>query len=815
MKRFKLFIFVLALVANVPSAWADASGSCGDDLNWTYVESTHTLTITGYGDMYDYTNSSSSPLAPWYSYRNDITSVSLPDGLTRIGNYAFLSAQITSFTLPSCITSIGNSVFHSCPMTDVYVSWTDPTAITLATGAFNSNKSISNVNLHVPAGTYALYAANAPWSGFNILDPIGGKCGDNLIWSYNSSTTTLTFTGSGDMYSYAEDKVPWKDYKPYITSIVLPEGLTIIGGQAFQGCTSLPSIDIPSSVTMIYGNAFNGCTNLETVTFAGSNLTLIGGSAFKNCTGLTSITLPNSVATISAYAFSGCTGLTSVTLSEALTSIANYAFSGCTGLHDVTVHWTDLSGITTAASTFNGLTTSNINLHVPAGTYATYAAAAPWSSFKILDPNYFGQCGETLFWEYNPSNTTLTITGSGDMYNTYGTTTKPWEDYKGQITSVVLPDDLTSIGKNAFYQCSALTSINIPATVESIGQYAFCGCTGLQSITIPASVTSIGNNAFKNCTNLAEVHFAAGIELTSIGDYAFSRCYALTSITIPESVLRIKSNAFYNCTGLSTVIIPSSVKYIEGFSFQNCTNLHDVYVNWGTNPPSLDTYVFDGVDIAAVNLHLPFAAWSNYETATTWKNFKHVPVVTAKGDPEHAGVYYSTFYHVSTKYALPAGVEAYTAQLNGAELNLTKIAEEGDVLPAATAVILKSSVEDYELVPSDASPVTAGENDLQGVDAATSAPANCYVLSGQSTDHSVSGVGFYQFSGTLGAHKAYLTIPSGSPAPKRICFAYGTTTDIEATADAATQGAKKMLRNGQLVILLDGVEYNAQGQFIR
>ena len=190
-------------------------------------------------------------------------------------------------------------------------------------------------------------------------------------------------------------------------------------------------------------------------------------------------------------------------------------------------------------------------------------------------------------------------------------------------------------------------------------------------------------------------------------------------------------------------------------------------------------------------------------------------MVTAKGDPEHAGVYYSTFYHGSTKYALPAGVEAYTAQLNGAELNLTKIAEEGDVLPAATAVILKSSVEDYELVPSTDAAVTVENNDLLGVNAATAAPANSYVLSGHSTDNSVTGVGFYQFTGTLGAHKAYLTIPSGSPAPKRISFAYDTTTDIEPTANAATQGAKKMLRNGQLIILLDEVEYNAQGQLTR
>ena len=1041
-------------------------GKCGDNLYWSYNPTSHTLTITGTGDMYNYNNTTSK--APWYeNYKDDITTVVLPNGMTSIGDYAFLSAQITSFTLPSSITSIGNSVFHSCPMTDVYVSFPNPTAITLATGAFNSNKSMSNVNLHVPAGTYALYAAADGWKKFNIIDPIGGKCGANLVWSYNSSTTTLTFTGSGDMYSYAEDKVPWKDYKPYITSIVLPEGLTIIGGQAFQGCTSLPSIDIPSSATMIYGNAFNGCTNLETVTFAGSNLTLIGGSAFKNCSSLTSINLPTGMTTISGWAFYGCSGLTSVTIPETLKTIANYAFdgctgltevhfadnsqlttigqsafyncisltsidipssvttistlvfskctsltsvnipagvtiigdqafrectglqsvslpetltsigpiafvgctslqsitipngitsiedgtfsrcsslteitipsnvetigdyafNGCTGLTDIYVPWTDLTGLTTKPNAFGDLTLSGINLHVPYGKKAVYAAAEPWSSFNIIDPAiHTGTCGvsgDNLTWEYNEITAILTISGTGAMYDYYSSNDVPWKDYKAAIQTVVVENGATSIGdyaffgstalqtvtiadgsqltninRSAFAECTNLTSINIPNSVNSIGESAFyvcssltsvtipegmsiirmytfigctsltsvtipnsvtriynqafkdCtglqnvyfadgsqltnieerafnGCTGLQSITIPASVTSLGYHAFRNCTSLQNVYFADGINLTSIGSYAFQGCSALTSITIPEGVFRIYNQAFKDCTGLSTVIIPSSVEYIENFSFQNCTGLTDVTVNWTNSLPSTST-AFNDVDIAAVNLHLPFAAWSNYETSATWSGFKHVPVVTAKADPNNADTYYNTFYHGTKAYELPAGVEAYKAKRNGGDLELTKVAEAGDVLPADAAVILKSSVASYELVPSDAGTVTVEENDLQGVDAATPVATavtsgTCYVLSGPNPSNTeITEVGFYTFSGTLGAHKAYVVIPgsgSSSPAPQHLRFVFDgeqTTTDIESPSLQGRSGeASKILRDGQLIIIRNGVEYNANGQMVR
>lgn len=196
--------------------------------------------------------------------------------------------------------------------------------------------------------------------------------------------------------------------------------------------------------------------------------------------------------------------------------------------------------------------------------------------------------------------------------------------------------------------------------------------------------------------------------------------------------------------------------------------------------------------------------------------------ITANIDPDHAGTYYSTYYNSEWKFMLPEGVEAYIATVSGETLLLTKIAEEGEVIPADNAVILKANVSDFTLSSSYADPVTfTAPNNLQGVDEPTASPANCYVLSGHSSDNSVTGVGFYQYTGTLKAHKAYVVIGGGgSMAPKRLRFVF----EGEQTATGVTnlQGDQmrdcenmKMIRDGQLIIIRNGVEYNAAGQEVK
>ena len=258
---------------------------------------------------------------------------------------------------------------------------------------------------------------------------------------------------------------------------------------------------------------------------------------------------------------------------------------------------------------------------------------------------------------------------------------------------------------------------------------------------------------------------------------------------------------------------------------RNGTNIEELGITgyyWSSSPVTTGGFANTHANYFLFNLHNLIAFNPSFrhlgrsvrlvsETAPPLRDAN----ITAHADPNHAGVYYSTFFRELIQYVLPAGVEAYVASVNGEDLVLSKIADPGQVIPKNTAVILKSSVASYTLSPSEATPVSfTATNSLIGSDFLKTAPANCYVLSGKSSDNSVTGVGFYLFTGTLGAHKAYITLPSGqNNAPQRLRFVFDeeqTATGIESQKSKVE--SRKILRNGQLVIERNGVEYNVTGQ---
>ena len=192
--------------------------------------------------------------------------------------------------------------------------------------------------------------------------------------------------------------------------------------------------------------------------------------------------------------------------------------------------------------------------------------------------------------------------------------------------------------------------------------------------------------------------------------------------------------------------------------------------------------------------------------------------IAAKQDPDNAGLYYSTFFDSARKFALPNnGTKAFVAKIEGTDMTMTQIASGAQIIPANTAVILQSPTGSFSLTPSDESAVTfdLAANQLQGYDEATAAPANCYVLSGRSADGNTTGVGFYEFSGTLAAHKAYL-IYGGAGAPQRMRFIFNNeqqATGLDNTNSAVK--SEKRIEDGQLIIIKNGVRYNAQGQIVK
>ncbi len=328
-----------------------------------------------------------------------------------------------------------------------------------------------------------------------------GTCGDNLKWSLDGNGT-LSITGTGDMYF--DNSAPWSNIKDSIKKVKIRNGVTSIGGCAFESCGSLTSITIPDSVTSIGKSAFWGCISLVDVTM-GCGITNIESYAFQYC-GLTNITIPEGVTSIGGSAFSYCSCLESITIPDSVTSIGRSAFGSCNKIRKVNV--TDISA---------------------------------WCEIKFEDSDSNPLCyGADLY--LNGSHVTdLKIPDSITSIGEYA--------FRGctSITSITIPNGITSIERDAFRNCTNLTSITILKSVTSIGDYAFEGCENLKSIIMPKSVISVGEYAFWRCTSLSDIYYSGTMKMwydISIGEYNYDLLYAnihfgtespKTTITLPKA----------------------------------------------------------------------------------------------------------------------------------------------------------------------------------------------------------------------------------------------------------------------------------------
>jgi len=196
--------------------------------------------------------------------------------------------------------------------------------------------------------------------------------------------------------------------------------------------------------------------------------------------------------------------------------------------------------------------------------------------------------GTTGSLTWSVSDNTLTISGSGSMPN-YGVGNSPWNSIRHAIRTIIIEENVTSIGNYAFFLCSSLTSITIPNSVTSIGGSAFNAC-GLTSITIPKNVASVENNAFSNCTRLTSINVDAdNLNYASENGVLFNKAKTTLLIypagktenlyTLPNSVATIKSSAFFNCQGLTSITIPNSVTSVEYRAFLYCYNFTSINVD--------------------------------------------------------------------------------------------------------------------------------------------------------------------------------------------------------------------------------------------
>lgn len=405
----------------------------------------------------------------------NLTSISLPNGLKRIGDKAFLNCEsLPSITIPSSVTSIDSRAFSGCKSLPSIVI---PSSVTsIGGGAFNACENLTAVN--IPDGITS------------IEDGVFRNC-KNLP----SITIPNSVTSIGESAFGLCDKVP---------TIIIPESVTYIGSKAFE-YSGLESIVLPNSIDKIEHSTFDGCDKLVSVTIPES-VSYIGMAAFRSCKSLETIKIPDSVTSIDEGAFNHCSSLTSIKLSKNLSTISYRCFAGCSNLSDIVLP-DNLKGI--EAESFHSCTKlSSINI--------------PDKELNTIGEEAFRRTGLTSI--HIPDNV-MHI----EPFAFWGCK---------ELTSVTLSDGLLSIGRSAFGDCSKLSSITLPKNISIISSCLFDGCTSLSSVVIPENVYSIETCAFRGCASLETITLPKNV-LTVAGNAfynctALNKIYCMP--TTPPSV---------------------------------------------------------------------------------------------------------------------------------------------------------------------------------------------------------------------------------------------------------------------------------------
>lgn len=602
--------------------------------------------------------------------------ITIPDSVTNIEGNAFVSCKtLEKVTLSNSLTTLASSLFSECT---ALTSITIPASVKTIYSAFPNCTALAEVNFSEGLvtiggsafrGCTSLERVDIPASVTSIGTNAFGECtalkelGYPVGWTaaveYNSPFKGCTSLAKIEVPE-GVTVIPEMAFYQHadLQEITLPDSLTTIGRYAFGACTGLTEITIPGSVTkMSAAYIFSGCTGLQSVIIE-EGVTYLGPWLFGSCSGITSVTLPSTLTTIENDVFDGCSSLAEIQLPEGLTTIGAQAFARCSALEKI--HIPDSVTTLGGEAFYNCTSLSEVNY--PIG-WSSAVTVSPFVGCPLLTkmevPEGVTAIPEMAFYKFKELQE-ITLPDSLTTIGRYS-----FGSCTG-LTSIVIPKNVTNVGYYAFSGCTGLRHLTLQEGVAQISSWAFSHC-GLGSLSIPDSVTTIQNDAFFDCTNLSEVRTGAGLK--TIEAQTFYGCTNLKRVILDDALVTIGSEAFSGCTGLQEVSLSYNLKTIGGQAFANCPDIGRLIV------PSSITSISSSA----------FSGWQNLvfccspsAYAASYALDNQIPLVTLTDEPAPENSYLdyekSSFrlnydkisnangLHLITDYVFKEGITAASAR---------------------------------------------------------------------------------------------------------------------------------------------------------
>lgn len=520
-----LLVLLMALTLLPLGALAEGDNKCGEYLTWKFKGGT--LSIDGTGEMYDY---SEDYLAPWNEHCLEITNVTISDGVTSIGSYAFCYCSVKSITLPFGLKHIGSSAFFNCPNIQQIkipdsVEYIDPYAFSLCKG---------------------LHTVQLPASLTLISEELFAEC-DNL--RNLSIPDTVTEIGANAFSKCTEFSLTG-----------LPDGIKSIGAAAFEDCGRIEELVLPETLEHIGEAAFGG-TIIDKASFEGTpeKWKAIGGDCGIEC----EVTFPNHICDFgSSWQYDTQKHWQSCSCGKTQNegehtgdgdtcTVCGAALSEALGSGSID------GGLSWSLSRSGALTISGSG-KMP--DFSSVANAAPWDKQKDKIQSAVIESGVQSI--------------SGGAFS--GCTA---------LEKVSISDTVAQIDLNAFDGCTALAEFEVAAdnkAFSSDGGVLFsagkellrCPVGKSADYTVPSGTVAIAGGAFKDCAKLESLVIPDSV--TAIGKSAFENCAALKRITLPKSIAMLEALTFSGCVSLESITIPKSVSHINEHAFDGCTALKKV-----------------------------------------------------------------------------------------------------------------------------------------------------------------------------------------------------------------------------------------------